>query len=129
MSPLTLWRRLRADAGGASAVEFALVLPAFVLLVLGSVSAATLGFSIASMNYAVEEAARCAAVKKAACLTPANTASYARAQYVGSAISPVFTYSASGCGNTVTATAIYSLNLVPQFVKVPLSTAACYPTA
>lgn len=129
MSALALWRRFQGDAGGASAVEFALVLPAFVLLVLGSVSAATLGFSVASMNYAVEEAARCAAVKKAACLTPTDIANYARAQYVGPAVAPVFTYSTAGCGNTVTGTAIYSLDLVPQFTKVPLSTAACHPSA
>ena len=129
MSTLTLLRRFRADAGGASAVEFALVLPAFILLVLGSMSAATLGFSVASMNYAVEDAARCAAVKKAACLTPADIAKYARAKYVGPAVSPVFTYTTAGCGNTVTGTATYSMNLVPQFVNVPLSTAACHPSA
>ena len=129
MSALTLLRRFRADAGGASAVEFALVLPAFVLLVLGSISAATLGLSIASMNYAVEDAARCAAVKKAACLTPTDTAKYARAQYVGPAVSPVFTYSTAGCGNTVTGTATYSMDLIPQFVSIPLSTAACHPSA
>ena len=129
MSPLARLRRFGAATSGASAVEFALVLPAFVLLVLGSISAATLGFSVASMNYAVEEAARCAAVKKAACLTPADIAKYARAQYVGPAVSPVFTYSTAGCGNTVTGTATYSLDLVPQFTNVPLSTAACHPSA
>jgi Flp pilus assembly protein TadG len=129
MSSLSRWRRFRAEAGGASAVEFALVLPAFVLLVMGSMSAATLGFSFASMNYAVEDAARCAAVKKAACLTPADTAKYARAKYVGVAVSPVFTYSTAGCGNTVTGTATYSLNLIPQLFNVPLSTAACHPSA
>jgi Flp pilus assembly protein TadG len=129
MSSLTLWRRFRVDAGGASAVEFALVLPAFILLVMGSISAATLGFSVASMNYAVEDAARCAAVKSAACLTPADTAKYARTRYGGVAVSPVFTYSTAGCGNTVTGTATYSMNLIPQFFNLPLSTAACHPSA
>lgn len=124
-----MWPRLLADARGASAVEFALVLPAFVLLVLGSISAASLGFSIASLNYAVQDAARCAAIKSAACSTPAKTATYALSRYMGPSVSPVFSYSTAGCGNTVTATGTYSLNLVPQFVNVPLSTSACHPSA
>lgn len=123
------FQRFHRDLGGASAVEFALVLPVFVLLVLGSMSAATLGLSIASMNYAVEEAARCSALKKTACATPSATATFASSKYVGPSISPVFTYSTAGCGNTVTGTATFSLNLVPAFSSVPLSTSACYPSA
>ena len=129
MSQRRFLRRFHGDLGGASAVEFALVLPVFLLLVLGAMSAATLGFSVASMNYAVEEAARCAAVKKAACLTPSDTATFATSKYVGPSVSPVFTYTTAGCGNTVTGTATFSLNLVPAFHSVPLSTSACYPSA
>lgn len=129
MSRRPFLRRFHGDLGGASAVEFALVLPVFVLLVLGSISAATLGLTIASMNYAVEAAARCSAVKAPACVTPSATATYARTRYVGPSVSPVFTYAATGCGNTVTGTATFSLNLVPVFNSVPLSTSACYPSA
>ena len=73
MSARPAWRRLWADRSGASAVEFAIVLPVFVLLVLGSISAALLTFSVSSLNYAVEDAARCAAVNKVLCSTPQDT--------------------------------------------------------
>ena len=129
MTPRRFLARFHRDLGGATALEYALVLPVFVLLVLGSISAATLGLTIASMNYAVEEAARCSAVKKPACLTPTATATYARTRYMGPSVSPVFIYTAAGCGNTVTGTATFKLNLVPAFHSVPLSTSACYPSA
>jgi len=129
MSQRRFLRRFHGDLGGASAIEFALVLPVFVLLVLGSMSAATLGLSVASMNYAAEEAARCAALKKAACMTPSATATFASTKYMGPSVSPVFTYTTDGCGNTVKGTATFSLNLVPAFRSVPLSTSACYPSA
>lgn len=124
-----MFRRFGDDSRGTAAVELALVLPLFVLLVLGSISAASLGFSIASMNYAVEAAARCAAVNQTLCATPTSTALYAQSRYSGPSISPVFAYSATGCGNTVTATATYSFNLVPQFTNLPLSVSACHPSA
>jgi len=122
-------RSFGADRSGAAAVEFALVLPAFVLLVLGSMGAATFGYSLASMNYAVEEASRCAAVKTTVCSNSTSTALYAKSHYSGPAITPVFTYSDSGCGNTVTATATYSFNLIPQLKNIPISVSACRPSA
>ncbi len=124
-----MFRRFRDNNRGTAAIELALVLPMFVLLILGSLGAASLGFSVASMNYAVEEAARCAAVNKTLCSTPVSTVLYAQAHYSGPSISPVFAYTTSGCGNTVTATATYSFNLVPQFTNVPLSVSACRPSA
>jgi TadE-like protein len=127
--PLAFGRRLGADLSGAAAVELALVLPVFVLLVLGSMGAASFGYSVASMNYAVEEAARCAAVKTTVCSNATSTALYAKSHYSGPAISPVFTYSNAGCGNTVTATATYSFNLVAQFKNIPISVSACRPSA
>lgn len=123
------FHRFRDDNRGAAAIELALVLPLFVLLILGSLGAASLGFSVASMNYTVQAAARCAAVNKTLCPTPTSTVLYAQTQYSGPSISPVFVYSTVGCGNTVTATATYSFNLVPQLTNIPLSVSACRPSA
>jgi Flp pilus assembly pilin Flp len=120
-------RRMVADRNGATAVEFALVLPVFVLLVMGSISTGLLGWSIASMNYAVEDAARCAAVNKVLCASPDDVRSYALSRYMGPAISPVFSYSSKGCGNTVTGHAVYSL--MAPFAGIKLSASACHPTA
>jgi Flp pilus assembly protein TadG len=129
MNARRLWRRLRTDRSGASAVEFAIILPVFILLVLGSISAATLIFSISSLNYAVEDAARCAAVNKTLCSDGVSTANYALSKYVGPPITPVFTYSKTGCGNTVTATGVYTMDLVPQLSQIPVKASACHAPA
>jgi Flp pilus assembly pilin Flp len=124
--PLRLSRFAR-DCAGATAIEFGLVLPAFVLLVMGGMSAATLGYSVASLHYVVEETARCAGVKTTICKDGATTEAYARSHYSGPKISPVFTYSKETCGVKVSAQATYDLNFIPQFSDVPISASACYP--
>lgn len=129
MSARRLWRRLRVDSSGASAVEFAIVLPVFILVVMGAISAAMLIFTISSLNYAVEDAARCAAVNKTLCPDADSTTTYALSKYVGPQITPVFAYSTSGCGNTVTATGVYSMDIVPQLAQIPVRASACHPSA
>ncbi|HEX4710276.1 TadE/TadG family type IV pilus assembly protein [Phenylobacterium sp.] len=115
------------DDRGATAVEFALVLPAFILMILGGMATATLGFAASSLHFAVEDAARCAAVKTTVCTNAAATQTYAAARYQGPAISPVFTATTAGCGHTVSATGVFSVNVIPQLLNVPLSATACYP--
>lgn len=122
-----LCKRLGQDRRGAVAVELALVLPGFVLLTAGSLGAATLGFSVASLHYAVEDAARCAAVKTTICTDSATTAAFAQSRYQGLPIAAVFSYSTSPCAHTVSATGTLSTNLIPQLSTVPLSATACYP--
>lgn len=122
-------RRFWADRGGASAVEFAIILPVFMLLVLGSMSAALLTFAVSSLNYAVEDAARCAAVNKTLCSNATETVNYARSKYAGPPVAASFTYSNGGCGNTVSAVATLSLNIVPEISNVPLKASACHPSA
>lgn len=113
--------------GGATAVEFALIIPIFVAMVMGGMEIATVGFAAASLHFAVEDAARCASVQTTVCTNPSGIKSFAMAHYAGPSISPVFTYSPTGCGHTVTATGTFSLNLVPEMADIPLSATACYP--
>jgi Flp pilus assembly protein TadG len=112
---------------GAAAVELALVLPVFILMVLGGVATASLGFAVSSLHFAVEDAARCASVKTTVCTSAATITAYAAKQYLGPGISPVFSYSTAGCGHTVSATGTISLNLIPQLANIPISATACYP--
>jgi Flp pilus assembly protein TadG len=122
--------RLRAfgrNTRGGTAVETALVLPAFVLLVLGSAATATVGFSVASLHFAVQEAARCAAVKTTVCTNSAAIATYGQTNYAGLPIAAVFTYSTSPCAHTVSATGTLASNLIPQITSIPISATACYP--
>ena len=119
-------RFARARQGGA-AVEYAIVLPAFIVLLVGAFGAANLGFAINSLHYAVEDGARCAAVKTTICTDGPSTVTYAQSRYSGPQISPTFAYSASGCGHTVSATGAYQFMLGLTTLNVPLSASACYP--
>ena len=79
---------------------------------------------------AAEKAARCAAVASTSCNTTTLIQTYALAQYYGLSLGGTnpFTYSATGCGNTVTASYTYSLAI--PFVgtySLPLSATACSP--
>ncbi|WP_448581183.1 TadE/TadG family type IV pilus assembly protein [Thermaurantiacus sp.] len=69
-----LLRRLAADQGGATAVEFALVAPLLLVLLLGSIETGRYIWFAAALDHAVSEAARCAEVMKGACATPAGLA-------------------------------------------------------
>jgi len=97
------------------------------LIVTGGLGVVMLGFSVASLNFAVQDAARCAAVKTTVCTNSGTTAAYAQTRYLGLPISPVFSYSTSPCAHTVTASGVLSLNLLPQISNVPLTASACYP--
>ena len=56
-------KALRFDAKGTTAVEFAIVAPVFVALVVGTISLCIGLFLIGSLHYAVQEGARCASVR------------------------------------------------------------------
>ncbi|MDB5450520.1 MAG: hypothetical protein JWQ52_1648 [Phenylobacterium sp.] len=128
MSVRGAWRRISEATSGATAVEFALVLPAFLAMTLGGLYLATLAFSISSLNFAVQEAARCAAVKTTICTNAITTIAYAAKKYTGPAPAPSFSYLTTGCGHTVTAAATFSLRLLPDLTDVPISASACYPS-
>jgi Flp pilus assembly protein TadG len=119
--------RLWGDREGAAALELALVLPTFAMLVVGVINAAQLAHAVSSMNFAVEEAARCSAVNAVTCGSATATEAYAASKYLGPSISPVFDSTTAGCGHTVTATATFELNVAIGVYEVPLNAAACYP--
>src|SRR5215210_7660031 len=67
------------STGGAAAVEFALVVPVFLMIVFGTFQYSRLFYERESFQYVVEQAARCAAVKKSPeCASPGATQNYAR---------------------------------------------------
>jgi Flp pilus assembly protein TadG len=123
-----LWRLGRR---GSALVEFALVLPAFLLIVMGLVYFSLLVWVHGSLQYAVEDAARCARVRTDICLDAASTANYARARYFGMG-RPNFTYTKETCGHQVTATvAAPAADYMPlRLLGVSSSTlraTACFP--
>jgi Flp pilus assembly protein TadG len=68
---------LSADRRGAAAVEAAFVLPLLLLLLLGVIEFGRMAWARSSLDFAVQEAARCAVVRTDVCGTPAATAQYA----------------------------------------------------
>ena len=52
------------DRSGAAAVEYAFVLPVFAMLLIGVINMSQLMGALSGMHFAVEEAARCSAVRR-----------------------------------------------------------------
>ena len=75
------------DDSAATALEFALVGPVLLTLVVGLIYACLLLFSLASMQYAVQEGARCASVKTTICTGDSSTVAYTQSAYYGPVIS------------------------------------------
>jgi Flp pilus assembly protein TadG len=117
----------RGNGGGASAVEFAILAPVYFMLVVGGLNVSLLMFTVGNLQYAVARAARCASVNTTVCTDAASTVDYANSQYLGTAGSPLFTYSNTGCGNTVSASVTFVLNSGVQQYSIPLTASACMP--
>jgi Flp pilus assembly pilin Flp len=124
-SPL---RSLWIDKTGASAAEFALVLPAIVVLGVGAFHLCFMIYAAVSLHFAVEDAARCAAVKTDICSDGQAIQAYAESRYAGPRISPVFIPALDAdCGESVSASGTYRLDVGLARLDVPLSARACFP--
>lgn len=115
------------DAGGSAAVEFAIVGPVFLTLTVGMIYTCLLLFSMGSMQYAVEEGARCASVQTLVCTDATSTQSHAQAAYYGPFTAPTFTSTNAACGHKVSASSTFSLNIVVTSISVPLTATSCFP--
>jgi Flp pilus assembly protein TadG len=118
----TVW----ADDRGTTAVEFAIVAPVFILLLVGAIYLCLALFLVGSLNYAVEEGARCASVKASVCTDSSSIVSYTQNHYFGPS-APTFTYAAAACGSSVSASVSYVVNMGITEVTVPVQASACFP--
>jgi hypothetical protein len=113
---------------GGSAVELAITLSMFLAMLFGIVNIAMMLWTMGSLQYAAETAARCAAVGAAGCTDAASIESYALSHYFGLPLGGTnpFAYATAGCGKTVTANYAYSL-VIPMIgtFPVPMSATAC----
>lgn len=115
-----------ADKRGTTAVEFAIVSPVFIALIVGMLVLCLCLFLLGSLHFAVEDAARCASVRTTVCTDASTTVAYAQSHYYGPS-KPTFTYAAAGCGNSVTASINYVAQLGLTQVTIPFSATACFP--
>ena len=125
---IRLARSMTKDDGN-TAVEFALVFPAFILMVLGIFEFSRALWTQSLLNYAVQSAARCGAIDTSTCSSNSATVTYAVQSSAPLTIpSADFTVTSPSCGNQV-AVAFPFTTIVPQLLpfNVTLSARACYP--
>lgn len=114
---------------GAVAVEYGIILPVFLVLVLGLMDTGRLLWTQTTLDRAVEAAARCGAVDTIQCGTAAQVQQYAVDQAYGLTIdASAFTVALQACGVNVTAE--YPFRLVIPWLAQPqvtLKASGCYP--
>ena len=117
---------------GTTALEFAFLAPVLFAMVFGVINIAQVAWTLGSLHFAAEAAARYASINTASDGTPPSAGTvqtYAQSVYHGESLSSnPFTYSATGCGNTVTASYSYTLSIpLAGSWTIPLAAAACFP--
>ena len=122
-------RRLVVSESGATVIELAFAMTAFLGMIFGVINVARVTWTLGSLHYAVEAAARCASVNSTSCGSATAIQTYALSAYNGESLTGnPFTYSATGCGHTVKADYTYSLDIPPIGTwPIPLKATACFP--
>lgn len=119
---------LSKDDRGNAAVEFAFILPALLMLILGVFQGGILLWTQSALYYSVQTAARCASNNTSTCGTSSQIKSYAAAASGSNFTASVFTVSTPSCGNQVTAS--YPANVVFPFTSaITLTAQSCFPLA
>lgn len=117
---------------GTTAVETALVLPAFLLLLFAVVEAGFLFWTQSTLQFAVEAAARCAAVgvvNTSECASTSAIQSYAASQALGMTVpSSSFKVSQPSCGYQVSISYPFSFIVSELFPgTITLNATSCHP--
>lgn len=108
---VSVWRRLRHEEQGQSAIEMALAMPLFLMVVFGMVETAIVMQTYCNATYACRNAARYAALHSPSSLAPTTAAQvHTMVQsglFLNAAISPTITVQYS--------TATFSSSTAPTF--------------
>ena len=117
------------DRRGVTAVEFAILAPAFLLILGGIADVGLMTWTQLGIEHAVQSGARCASLGNVTCSSAASIASYASTQAYGIGLpASTFTYNKTSCGYQVTASYTYYFlsNSFPN-ASTALSALACEP--
>jgi Flp pilus assembly protein TadG len=124
-------KRIYRDQAGASAIEFALTLPVFLLILMAISEGALLMWTELGLQHGVEKAARCASVDATLCASTSDIQTYAAQSSYGLNPPPsVFTLAKKACGNEVSANLEHTF-LFKVFGDAPSITVkaqSCFPT-
>jgi Flp pilus assembly protein TadG len=120
---------LFSNRRGATAVEFALILPPFLLLLFGIVEFGRVLWTQSALHFAVEEAARCATVDATNCATATQVQNFAVSRAKGLGLkNTVFTLTTPACGNQVSASYPFPFILATMFPSsITLTAQSCFP--
>jgi Flp pilus assembly protein TadG len=115
-----------ADDQGTTAVEFAIVAPVVIMLIVGIPTLSLMLFAMGSLHFAVEDAARCASARPSQCTDSAAIVTYAQSRYSGVLATPVFTHTSAACGNKVSGTVTITFDVGMYRQPVALSATSCF---
>ena len=121
------FRRLAAADDGAVLVEYAFVLPVLLMLVFGLMQLGGMAWTQAGLDFAVQEAARCAVVRPDLCRDDPGIKAYAASQAAGLSVpAGAFSVTRPACGVQVSASLKYAF-MVSPFGSAPatLTAAVC----
>lgn len=113
---------------GSVAIEYAIILPVLLVLVIGLIETGRLIWTQTTLDRAVEAAARCAAVDSVQCGTADAVQQYAVGQAYGLQVeSSAFTVVSESCGVSVSVTYPFTM-LIPWTAssQLTLRASACY---
>jgi Flp pilus assembly protein TadG len=115
---------------GTTAVETAIVLPAYLLFLFAIIEGGLLFWTQTTLQSAVEAAARCAVVNTTQCGSTSAIQSYAAAQTPGMTISSSsFNVSQPSCGYQVSISYPFSFIVTELFSgTITLNAQSCHPT-
>ncbi len=121
------------DRRGTSAVEFALTLPVFILMLFGLWQIGSGLWWQFGLQHGAQMAARCMTINRTVCSDTASTQSYAAGQSYGLNPAPsIFAVSGQPCGNQITADytvapAVANIGIF-SIPALTLHAQACYAT-
>ena len=121
-------RGIVRDAGGAAALEMALISPALFLFLFGIIEFGRALWLQNALDYSVAEAARCASVNQTTCGTATQIKSYASTRSSYNFDPTIFTATTPSCGNQVSASFPLSFNIYNLPLSLTLTAQACFPT-
>ena len=126
LSNRSLWKEL----GGTAALEFAILMPVFLVMFFGIVEFGRLLWTQTTMQHAVEAAARYAAINDPTCSSSSQTQSYAAGEVFGQSVpTSAFTLTCGTCGAQVKAQVDFSFVVSALFPYViTLNAQSCFPT-